>query len=592
MSSPILNVIGVKNGKLVQLDDILADMMNDTATLGLYLHIYDNSVYVHVYGESKYVSAYKIEILSADTVLKSWAVSASGSPIDISSAGHELPMQYFDIRVTAYSVYGRVMGVSPTEIWYNGTSLPKCAPMTLRMRFQNATYAPVNEETGESVTTVGTWNKLDCDENIWDWTYDDPVWNQAFLDVFTDANNKVDIVDAGDTTALKSCGGLFASKSQTSYIVHICWFETKNVYMFKEMFFRCRALQSIPFFNTSGATSMVKTFYMCELIQNLPPLDTHNVTTMQSLFYKCYALQKAPMMDTSKVNDMSQMFMYCEDLVYVPEYNTDNVTTMYSMFAACESLLKLPWMNTSKVTNMKQFVYGCKRITDMPPYDTRSVTTMEKACENCTALIEFPWMNTSNCTNFELIFASCKALKRVASLDTSKATSLKSMFQHCHELETVGFYDASNATTIEGMYFCCTKLKRVNDMPVKLTCYMKRVFDTLVESSSGNKQYESSLEEIPNWDWTKASTLERAFRGCTKLKTIPDMGVPVNATTCERMFENCPNIESGISRAYTNLSASSTITKHANTFTQCGTATESGMAERTQVPTSWGGDMA
>lgn len=319
--------------------------------------------------------------------------------------------------------------------------------------------------------------------------------------------------------------------------------------------------------------------------------NSTGVTSMQALFRECANLISVSLFDTSAVTMTASMFNKCRLLHKVPLYDLHNVSNVNNMFVYCECLTTVPCFDTRNVTTMRQFLAGCFHLKEVPLFNTCTVTSMQSMFSGCYELITVPAFNTSNVTNFDGTFSNCHSLKTVPSLDTSKATTLNSMFQHCYELETVGTYDASSATDIERMYAFCEKLKRVNPMPVKAGCNMSRVFDTIVESSS--TQYQSSLEEIPNWDWTKASTLAKVFRGCTALTSIPDMGVPKNAATCASMFENCPNISSGITRAYNNLSSStSSITTYTNTFKNCGSNTVPGAAELAQIPADWGGTMS
>jgi surface protein len=336
---------------------------------------------------------------------------------------------------------------------------------------------------------------------------------------------------------------------------------------------------------TKNDTSWYAMFWDASNLLEVLGANTTGVTDMRSMFGKCVNLRSVSLFDTSAVTTTGAMFNHCEILPKVPLYDLHNVTVMTNMFLHCHALTTVPCFDTSNVTTMKQTFAECNRLKKVPLFNTSNVTIMQSTFNGCHELIDVPAFNTSNVTTFDGTFARCHSLKSVPSLDTSKATTLNSMFQHCYNLETVGTYDASSATDIERMYFCCEKLKRVNPMPVKAGCNMSRVFDTLVEGSS--EQHQSSLEEIPNWDWTKASTLAKVFRGCTALTSIPDIGVPTNATTCASMFENCPNISSGITRAYNNLSSSSSITTHTNTFKDCGSNTTTGSAELAKIPSDW-----
>lgn len=342
------------------------------------------------------------------------------------------------------------------------------------------------------------------------------------------------------------------------------WDITKNNSDWTNLFRDNTKLVTVLGANTAGVTDITSLFLSCSELVYIPLFDTSNVTSMKQTFAKCTKLTSIPHLNTANVTNMRTTFAL-SGIEYIPDLDTHNVTDMFQICRYCTYLVRVPNFNTQSVTDLSYSFTGCELVTYLPSFDT------------------------SNCTNLDSAFAGCKSLKSAPSFDTSKSTNLGCLFQHCHELETVGTYDASSATTIERMYFCCEKLKRVNPMSVKAGCNMSRVFDTLVENTS--EQYQSSLEEIPNWNWTKASNLAKVFRGCTALTSIPDMGVPTNATTCASMFENCPNISSGITRAYNNLSSSSSITTHTSTFKNCGSNTTTGSAELAQIPQDWGGTM-
>jgi len=629
-----MNLFFIENGDIVQMDDFIAAMNNDRASVTTDVYIRNTVASIYTDGDSGSVSYYRLDIMVDGIPVKSVRLDGGETQFDLAKVGPELPMQYYDIKVTAYSKYGRVMGTARPAPWFNGTSLPKCEPMTLRFRFSKADYIPN--------TAKGTWTKVEpCADNIWDWTYTNPDWIGCFNNVFKTDDNIVDVVDAGDTTEVTRVAGLFAGSNKNdnltySYVRNVCWFETKNVYSAMSMFAYCKLLTYVPYYNLDSATNIKQMMYRCESLEYFPRMDTSHVEQMDSLFSLCTSLKEVSLLDTTNVTSMASMFTNCSSLETVPQFDTSNVTSMASMFSTCSSLKTVPKFDTSNVTTMKSMFANCRSLETVPKFDTSNVTTMEYMFANCNSLkavpqfdtsnvttmaymfancsslktvpqfdtssvttmaymfsqcseLEYvPPMDTSNCTSFGCIFTSCSSLKSAPSFDTSKSTLMNEMFQHCHSLESVGTYDASSATTIERMYFCCPKLKRVNYMPIKENCNMYRAFDTLVEGTG--QDYGSSLEEIPNWDFSKASNLEKVFRGCTCLKDIPDMGVPVNATTCSEMFRGCANIETGMARAYANLSAGPNMDTHDDVFTDCGTATAGGMADRASIPVSWGGD--
>lgn len=604
-----MNLFVIENGDIVQMDDFIAAMNNDRASVTTDVCIRNTVASIYTDGDSGSVSYYRLDIMADGMPVKSLRLDGGETQFDLAKVGPELPMQYYDIKVTAYSKYGRVMGTARPAPWFNGTSLPKCEPMTLRFRFSKTDYVPS--------TAKGTWAKVEpCAENIWDWTYTNPDWIGCFNNVFKTDDNIVDVIDAGDTSEVTRVAGLFAGSNKNnkmtySYVRNVCWFETKNAYSVMSMFAFCKLLTYVPYYNLDSATNIKQMVHRCESLEYFPRLDTSHVEQMDSLFSWCTNLKEVSLLDTANVKSMDSMFLYCTSLktvprfdmskvltmvqmfagsgvVSVPNFDTSSATNMNQMFNQCFDLVELPYLNTSKVTNFSKFARHCDIIKKVPQYDLSSATDVSRAFEACVELEECPELDIHNCTDVSGIFNHCYKLKRAPSLDTSKCTSLAIMFQHCHSLESVGTYDAGNATTIEGMYFCCPKLKRVNYMPLMDNCDMTRVFSAV---ASDGTVYDSALEEIPNWDFSKASTLDLLFLGCTSLKDIPDLGVPVNATTCSEMFKGCTNIETGMARAYSNLSAGSKIATHTDVFTDCGTATAVGMADRASIPVSWGGDM-
>jgi hypothetical protein len=71
--------------------------------------------------------------------------------------------------------------------------------------------------------------------------------------------------------------------------------------------------------------------------------------------------------------------------------------------------------------------------------------------------------------------------------------------------------------------------------------------------------------------------------------------VPIQCTTVKNvngMFQDCTNVESGALDQYNwFLNYGTNINVHAGTFKNCGSATETGLAELEQIPFSWGGKL-
>lgn len=264
--------------------------------------------------------------------------------------------------------------------------LPEPEAMTLRFQFSDKGYDP----TG--VTSKGTWTKVPHPfNNIWDWTYDNPDWGNAFLNVFKYKTNMVDIIAAGDTSKVTSVYQLFnnslpdSDPNPESYIRTCCLFDTSNVTNMQSMFKANHNLVAIPQFDTSSVTNMKQMFMTCYKLTNIPLLDTSNVTDMTAMFGSCYLLSTIPLLNTSNVTDMTAMFNNCYLLTTIPTLNTSNVTNMTAMFNSCKELVSVPNLDYSKVTNLTQFIgvnnldFASTKLETIP-----DMSTVTSALTNCT----------------------------------------------------------------------------------------------------------------------------------------------------------------------------------------------------------------
>lgn len=86
-------------------------------------------------------------------------------------------------------------------------------------------------------------------------------------------------------------------------------------------------------------------------------------------------------------------------------------------------------------------------------------------------------------------------------------------------------------------------------------------------------------------------TFDRMFRYCTGLTSIVPLEC-VNVVNVGGMFDNCTEIEDGALDQYNWFNTYGVnITNHSGTFTNCGSNTQSGLAELDQIPVGWGGNM-
>ena len=242
--------------------------------------------------------------------------------------------------------------------------------------------------------------------------------------------------------------------------------------------------------------------------------------------------------------------------------------------------------DTSTVVNLTRLFQNCLAITDICVIDTSGCTNMVRTFFNCPLLKAMPLFDTSNVTDMRYFMSNSK-LTSIPLFDTSKVTNMEGTFMHCHELTTVPLLDLSNVTTIEGIFLCCESLRTVPNFVITKSCNMERIFDMYVEGTQ--RWYDSKLTVVPNWDWSKATSLSRAFRGCKSLTTIPTMNISSSITKVDEIFAGCENVESGALALYNVLSQISSITDHTDAFKNCGINTVTGRAELEQIPESWGG---
>ena len=140
-------------------------------------------------------------------------------------------------------------------------------------------------------------------------------------------------------------------------------------------------------------------------------------------------------------------------------------------------------------------------------------------------VIEILGANTSNVNGMYMLFDYCTSLTNVALFDTSKVTNMQYMFYGCSSLSSIPLYDTSNALDMSAMFYNCT-----------------------------------SLTSIPLFNTSKVNDMTQ-------------------------MFKNCTNVESGALALYQQVSARNPT--HYQTFSNCGSNTQTGAAELAQIPSDW-----
>lgn len=118
--------------------------------------------------------------------------------------------------------------------------------------------------------------------------------------------------------------------------------------------------------------------------------DFSRITSAKQMFYDCKNLTSIPYFNTSNVTDMFWMFSKCVKLTTIPQLDTSNVTSMNGMFRHCEVLTTISQLDTSKVTNMGDMFYNCYKLTtiDITHMNITSTSGSDRFAYHCSSLIK------------------------------------------------------------------------------------------------------------------------------------------------------------------------------------------------------------
>ena len=208
--------------------------------------------------------------------------------------------------------------------------------------------------------------------------------------------------------------------------------------------------------DTSGDTSLYRSFNYCEKLIELPILPKKNITNLQAAFQNCYAMTTVHCADwdTSKVTTIANVFRNCYALknIDVSGWNVSNATTMAGAFYACRSIVSLDltkWMpskctnindmfnsngmdtpmalrdignlngwDVSKVTLARYTFQGCANLQSLSvrSWVVNSITSMNSIFRGCASLksLDLSGWNNASCTDTGLMFDTMPSLKKIA----------------------------------------------------------------------------------------------------------------------------------------------------------------------------------
>lgn len=158
------------------------------------------------------------------------------------------------------------------KAWFSALPLPA---NTLRLRFQDG-VTPTNSK--------GTLTQVSSSPNVWDWTYNNEYWSNAW----NDNDTLLEVIDAGDTSGVKYTYQMFTNCTS---LTSVSLFDTSNVITMASMFGNCTSLTSVPLFNTSNVMDMSYMFGNCTSLTSVPLFNTSKATSMEYMFYGCYKVE-------------------------------------------------------------------------------------------------------------------------------------------------------------------------------------------------------------------------------------------------------------------------------------------------------------
>lgn len=280
-------------------------------------------------------------------------------------------------------------------------------------------------------------------------------------------------------------------------------------------------------------------------------------TTLKSCFYGYFNTNLDPDIKIisgtiNTVKDLTFMFGGCTSLSEVT-LSLPNVTNAYSMFSAggdfstgyLSKLEKVTLTDTDNLENMFEMFFGCLKLKNLPLFETKNVTNMYGVFKYCASIETIPEFDTSNVTTMEAMFMDCNLLKTIPQFNTSKVTNVRQMF-YTH--------------------------------------------------TSDPTKYFSSLEELPDLDFSNVENMSEFAIFADKLKYIPNITVTNKLLNTNHAFNNCIKVEYGAKALYDACIEAGSVTDYSNMFGSCGRsgdvyASTTIQAERAQIPTTWGGDL-
>lgn len=292
-------------------------------------------------------------------------------------------------------------------------------------------------------------------------------------------------------------------------------------------FYNCNSLTSIPYIDTSNATSFYRAFRDCRSVTHLPDYNFSSATRIDECFYNCYNLEEIP-----------------------KSFEVPSVTSsrgLQNVFGLCQSIKSIHYFDTSHITNFTYFFYSCAKLQRIPAFDFSSATNMPSAFLGCRELRSLPLINVTGCTSIYQTFYNCHKLESIDGLPTQNVTDFRSVFHGCYQLKEIpSGFTTESASYISAFDNFLTSTFKITSLPEGVCSG----FGNAGVTDYGEAFEATNIYSLPdsftgiNNNASNITTYDQLFNGVMQIKYIPTIDA-TNATNYTNTFNNCWSLEAG-----------------------------------------------
>jgi len=326
------------------------------------------------------------------------------------------------------------------------------------------------------------------------------------------------------------------------------------------------ALESLPEIDMSNVTTASQAFSnMHNITEYNNNYDFSSLTNAPYLFSGCKNLRKVHIDISSNVTSFLQAFAYCRNLVHVSgNWDTSNVTSFQDAFSYC-NLVYPPDLDFSSATSIHGIFEGCGNLRKAPVLNCPNVIDAESAFRYCRSIREIVIedMSASNALNFNYMFQNCINLRRAIIKRPISASSFQFGFSGCSNLRKVSYIDLSGCSNAGSLFNSCNSLVYGPEMNTSTLTSFQSMFqgcNNLVSvpdyditcGGIGNVNIgymfkDSSLQTIPNFDWSRVSFAHEAFKCAASGDISLDLSnlnynTSASASAAQYIFRGCKNL--------------------------------------------------